>query len=133
MKRVIISLAAAMSAFATEAANYPYLSFQKADGTILSVGVEALEMSFSDGKLIVSNSSGNYELNTADLKRMFFADNSETSINDTPAVQDNSLQVYSTSGIYMGMYNNQQDFIQKSSKGVYIVKQNGKTFKMTVK
>lgn len=133
MKRVIISLAAAMLTFVAEAANYPYLSFQKADGTILSVGVEALEMNFSDGKLIVSSPSGNYELNTADLKRMFFSDNSETGINDTPTAQDGSLQVYSASGIYMGMYSNQQDFMQKSAKGVYIVKQNGKTFKMTVK
>lgn len=134
MKTTIIALAALLSAHtAAHADGYKYLSFEKSNGDIMSVDVASLQMTFDGGRLLIANDAGTYELSTADITRMFFADAPQTGISDASATDDGKVQVYTASGVYVGTFDSEKSFAARSSHGVYIVKQNGRTLKTTVK
>lgn len=74
MKKLLLMalvMAGAMSAMADD---YPYLTFETADGTKTSVISTALTLTIQDGKLMV----GSQEFNLADLSKMYFSTTDET-------------------------------------------------------
>ena len=113
---------------------YPYLTFQKADGSMVSIGVESLTMTFSDGKLIAINGSESQELNVSDLSSMYFSSENATGIKDIAISDaDGEVEVFSIHGVSYGKYSSLQAFTSKATAGVYVVKGNGKTQKIAVK
>ena len=134
MKRFFFILAVLLAAQSAAARTYPYLSFQKSDGTLWSVGAESLQMTFEDGMLHVANGSESCDLEVKDLVRMFFSDTSMTGIEkQASSVRNGPVLVYTASGILVGRYADMQDFRRNSAKGVYVVKGNGTTIKTVVK
>ena len=117
---------------AASADNYSYLAFQTADGSTRSIGVESLEMTFSDGKLIASNGTESLEISVADLSRMFFSSEA-TAIKDISLDADSPVKVYTVEGVCVGSYDNMASASANMGKGVYIVKGEKTTHKITVR
>ena len=129
MKRLRIVFALLFCTVLCHAEDYPYLSFEKADGSVVSVSVSGLSMTFSDGKLVVANDAGNVgELSVAALSRMFFSADA-ASIAETVSQGSTGREVYTLSGVCVGKY----DAAKSLLAGIYVVKEDGKTFKMTVR
>ncbi len=120
---------------AAHAESYAYLTFQKADGTVVSIDVESLEMTLQDGKLTYTNSVGTGTLTLADLAAMYFSASDATAI--TPVVVDSTdgkVEVFSLKGTSYGTFSSVKAVQGSVPAGMYIVKMaNGKTLKITVK
>lgn len=132
MKRTLISMLTLLAVTAASADNYSYLAFQTADGSTRSIGVESLEMTFSDGKLIASNGTESLEISVADLTRMFFSSEA-TAIKDISLDADSPVKVYTVEGVCVGRYDNMASASANMGKGVYIVKGEKTTHKITVR
>lgn len=132
MKRLLLLTAAALSMAMAKADSYSQLTFQSVDGSTLSVGVDALTMTFSDGKLLVSNATESHELTVTDLASMYFSDPAGVTDIATDAI-GGPVQAYSIDGINLGTYADVDEFTSQAAKGLYIVTGNGKTIKIAVK
>ena len=124
MKRLMFFLMMMMGTLAMQAGDYPYLTFETTDGNKVSVSTESLTLTVSGTTL----TAGNQSFTLVNLSRMYFStsDESTTGISETMTADLNEVtDIYDLKG----------NKVSKSQmqKGVYIVKTNKGTFKMTVK
>ena len=124
MKRLLFILMMMTGTLAMQAADYPYLTFETTDGNKVSVSTESLTLTVSGTTL----TAGNQSFTLVNLSRMYFStsDESTTGISETMTADLNEVtDIYDLKG----------NKVSKSQmqKGVYIVKTNKGTFKMTVK
>ena len=124
MKRLLFILMMMTGVLVMQAADYPYLTFETTDGNRISVSTESLTLTVSGTTL----TAGNQSFTLVNLSKMYFStsDESTTGISETLAVDLNEVtDIYDLKG----------NKVSKSQmqKGVYIVKTNQGTFKMTVK
>ena len=124
MKRLMFFLMMMMGTLAMQAGDYPYLTFETTDGNKVSVSTESLTLTVSGTTL----TAGNQSFTLVNLSRMYFStsDESTTGISETVTADLNEVtDIYDLKG----------NKVSKSQmqKGVYIVKTNKGTFKMTVK
>ncbi len=124
MKRLLFILMMMTGTLAMQAGDYPYLTFETTDGNKVSVSTESLTLTVSGTTL----TAGNQSFTLVNLSRMYFStsDESTTGISETVTADLNEVtDIYDLKG----------NKVSKSQmqKGVYIVKTNKGTFKMTVK
>ena len=124
MKRLLFILMMMTGALAMQAGDYPYLTFETTDGNKVSVSTESLTLTVSGTTL----TAGNQSFTLVNLSKMYFStsDESTTGISETMTADLNEVtDIYDLKG----------NKVSKSQmqKGVYIVKTNKGTFKMTVK
>lgn len=131
MKKLIMTMAAMTVGMTASADVYPYLSFETNEGEVVSVGVENLQMTFEDGKLMVSATDGTKEFAVADLSRMFFS--ATTAIKEIPVTTNHKKAVYSLSGTFLGSYATTDDIRTALGNGTYIVKDNNNATKIMAK
>lgn len=133
MKKLFLFLVMLMAGLTASAYEYPYLTFQRTDGSEQSVAVESLTLTMADGKLIAVNGNGTQTFTLSELGKMFFSetetgietielDNSDASDKIVFDLQGRLVSVPSVSPNHMVL-----------SKGIYVVKQNGVTRKIAVK
>lgn len=124
MKRLLFIMMMMTGTLAMQAGDYPYLTFETTDGNKVSVSTESLTLTVSGTTL----TAGNQSFTLVNLSRMYFStsDESTTGISETMTADLNEVtDIYDLKG----------NKVSKSQmqKGVYIVKTNKGTFKMTVK
>ena len=124
MKRLLFILMMMTGTLAMQAGDYPYLTFETTDGNKVSVSTESLTLTVSGTTL----TAGKQSFTLVNLSRMYFStsDESTTGISETVTADLNEVtDIYDLKG----------NKVSKSQmqKGVYIVKTNKGTFKMTVK
>lgn len=124
MKRLLFIMMMMTGTLAMQAGDYPYLTFETTDGNKVSVSTESLTLTVSGTTL----TAGNQSFTLVNLSRMYFStsDESTTGISETVTADLNEVtDIYDLKG----------NKVSKSQmqKGVYIVKTNKGTFKMTVK
>ena len=104
--------------------DYPYLTFETADGTKTSVSSAELTLTIQDGKLM----AGSEEFNLADLSKMYFSASDE-STDGIEAVSidmlDDSIVIYDLQGREVSK--------EQMRHGVYVVKTKKGTLKVGVK
>ncbi len=133
-KELLFIIGTCMSGPVAHADSYPYLTFQKSDGTTVSMESASLVMTFSDGKLIASNGTDSQELTVADLSKMYFSESGATGIQDVDVSDaDGEAEVFSLQGVSYGKFSTVQSFLNTAEPGVYIVKVNGKSQKIMVR
>ncbi len=136
MKRIFTFLiSACLSGMMAHADTYPYLTFQQADGTQVSVSTSSLTMVFTDGKLIASNGTVSQELTVADLASMYFSTTDATGIKETVISDaDGEVEAFTLQGISVGKYTSLQEVKEHVPMGIYILKtSSGKTSKVAIK
>ena len=139
MKKWILFIVAivAIQAYAADYA-YKYLVFTHSDGTKTSLSVDDLKINVSDNGLEAVNEAGTTTLTLATLKTMEFSNDNVTTaikaLNDSElATNEGPLEVYNLSGIYKGSYSSMSEMKRSLGTGIYVIKQNGKNIKMTIK
>lgn len=132
MRKLIMSLMAIALPFAASADEYAYLSFETSDGSLESVSIESLSMTFSDNRLIVENVDGKKEFSVADLGRMFFSA-TPSGITDVKTAANGYRDVYTVSGMFVGRFAAGEDLKSELKSGLYIIKDNSNTTKIMVR
>lgn len=122
---MLLSLSMMAGALTTMANDYPYLTFETADGKKTSVSTTSLTISFQDGKLM----AGSMELTLNDLNKMYFSTTDETTGIETISI-DEELDLST-----MPIYDLQGRLIPSSQakKGVYIIKTKNGAKKVVLK
>ena len=127
MKKKFLLFMAFVGVLTAQAGDYTYLTFETADGAKTSVDVSSLPVTIN-----LDNSTltiGNQTFALADLSKMYFSTQSEsTGISEDLRVNSEELSTAT-------FYDLQGHKVTKEQmkKGVYIVKTNGKTYKIVVK
>lgn len=131
MKRILLSLALLVSAFASYAADYRYLIVENNDGTEATYVLSGLSISMKDGQITFTNDEVTDVATTiTDVKKMFFAETS--AINATFAEAD-GVVVYDLSGKRIGAFKTREAMEQTIGKGVYVIKSGSTTRKELLK
>ena len=129
MKKIVLLLMTLVGSVLTVQAEdtYTYLTFETTDGTKTSVDVSSLPVTIN-----LDNSTltiGNQTFALADLSKMYFSTQSETTgietIDNGQWTMDNSAEFYDLQGHKVSK--------AQMKKGVYIVKTNRKTFKIVMR
>ncbi len=130
MKQIIALVAFLAVATFAKADNYQYLVLEQTDGTTIKLVASGLTMTFQNGQLVASDGT---TVSLTSLSQMYFA-NTDTAIREMDVNGgDSSVEVYTISGARLGAYASAEKALQSLQHGVYIVKSNGKTQKITVR
>ena len=117
-----------------QAADYQYLTIEKNDGTQQSLTAVGLTISYSATAMTATNGSETTTIALSELNRMYFSNTKDaTAISDISSLQqDEEATIYDLSGrqIAEGRLSTVKPLLRK---GVYLVKQQGKTIKIQVK
>ena len=128
MKKIVLLLMTLVGALAVQAEDtYTYLTFETTDGTKTSVDVSSLPVTINLDNSTLTIGSQTFAL--ADLSKMYFSTQSEsTGISEELRVNSEELSTAT-------FYDLQGHKVTKAQmkKGVYIVKTNGRTYKIVVK
>lgn len=131
MKKMLTLVSAALFVMNAHAEQYPYLSFQTTDGTILSFATTSLAMTVADGRLVIKNDNESGSIALAKLSKMYFS-SSPTAVSSVKGNEESSsAKVYDISGMYFGTLGSAGLNDSRLAPGTYIIKKNGKTKKTT--
>lgn len=126
MKKVLLTLSVLAMALTVQADDYPYLTFETADGTKMSVSTTALTITIQNGKLM----AGTTELSLADLSIMYFSSTSETTAIN--AVEADDLSLGDADAVY-DLAGRRIPNGATLSKGIYVIKKGSITRKIQVR
>jgi hypothetical protein len=126
MKKVLLTLLVQAVALTVQADDYPYLTFETADGTKTSVSSTALTITIQNGKLM----AGSAELTLADLSMMYFSSTNETTAIN--AIETDDLSLNDADAIY-DLAGRRIPSGVTLSKGIYVIKKGSITRKIQVK
>ena len=121
-------------ALSARAADYDYLVVRSSVGTVTALSISQLKITFADGQLVAVNSETTQTFNLTSLSKMYFSQAVPTGVERQQLVDDDAaVEVIALSGVSMGRFERLDEARQRLQSGVYVVKQNGKTFKIAVK
>ena len=130
MKRsILIVFGLMLTALNVWSNDYNYLVFVTNTGP-RSIAVEDLEMTVSDGKLVVRSGANGETFDLSTLTKMYFSDAAVVSINDVEAGKVQSVSIHDLSGRLVGCYPSLDVARESLPKGVYVAKQGNKNFKL---
>ena len=127
MKKIVLASMILVGTLTAQADDYTYLTFETTDGVKTSVDVSSLPATINLDNSTLTVGSKTFAL--ADLSKMYFSTQSETtgieSISNDLLTLDNNADIYDLQGHKVTK--------EQMKKGVYIVKNNGKAYKMVVR
>ncbi len=129
MKKYLLLLITLIGPSCIYADDYPYLTFETADGTRTSVSVSSLTLSISDGKL----TAGDKTFTLTDLTKMYFSTTDVTSIEKVMETVEGEVEVFNLRGVSMGKYENIRSAASALKTGIYVIKSKSETIKVSVK
>lgn len=125
MKKQIMTMMVMIASVTAQAENddYPYLTFETADGAKISISTASLTINIQDGKL----KAGSMELTIADLSKMYFSTSDETTgIEEvTTTTLDETADIYDLLGRKVTK--------DQMRRGIYVVKTKSGIRKVRVK
>ncbi len=130
MKRNLLIGMFAIGTTVALAYDYPYLVFQTTDGNATSVEVSDLTISVNGTSLVVTNGDGTQTFTLSDLSKMYFSQTA--GIDDIRDDNGQAVEVFHLSGQRVGSFIDLRSARQQLEKGIYIVKSNGQTSKISI-
>jgi len=128
---------------------YPYLTFESSDGSVVSIAVIknsntavttseslSLELKVSDGTLVATNDEGKKIFTLKDLTKMYFTDSDKTSESTSiSSIEDENemFELYTLTGISLGKFKDLDNAKTQLIPGVYIIKNNNHEMKISIK
>ena len=123
-----------LTGLSASAYDYPYLAFQTSDGKVQTVSVESLTLTIADGVLKATNGAGSKTFTISDLSKMYFStDQSGTTGIKQVATSEKTVKVYSLSGMQLGSYQSVAEAHTALKSGLYVIVEDGKSYKMNLK
>lgn len=133
MKKTLLTLLAAGAlALPVSADDYTYLTLTLQDNQQQSLVASGLTLTFSGSNMIATVNGTSTTFALSDLQSMAFTSEAASVDKLTVDTANGPLHVYSLQGIDFGEFDNIEQLRSQCGKGVYVVKQNGKTLKITV-
>lgn len=130
MKRILLTATCVIGLTTAKAYDYPYLVFQTVDGTATAVDVNDLTIAVNGSSIVVTNGSGTQAFTLSELSKMYFS--ATAGISEVQSDKEQAVEVYSLSGQSLGTYDDLSTARQQLERGIYIVKANGKTSKISI-
>ena len=124
MKKIVLLWMVLVGALPVLAEDYAYLTFETTDGAKASVAVSSLTLTISGSTLTV----GSQTFMLSNLSKMYFSTSDETATGIeeiTAATLDETAEIYDLQGHKVSK--------DQMRKGVYIVKNSSRTYKMIVR
>lgn len=124
MKKIFLLWMALVGALTVQADDYAYLTFETTDGAKASVAVSSLTLTINGSTL----TAGSQTFTLTNLSKMYFSvsDETATGIEEiTSATLDEAAEIYDLQGHRVSK--------DQMRKGVYIVKNSSRTYKMIVR
>lgn len=114
------------------ASDYSYLVFTLTDGTTQSIVTTNLSLTFNNGNLTAKNETDTLIIPLANLQKMEFSNDEATVIEEYASFGQNQTLIFDNSA---DIYDLRGSRITKDQmrKGIYIIKQGNKTYKITVR
>lgn len=129
-KSLILTLLFVLTTVGTRAADYQYLVFTLSDGTTQAIAATNLNISFADGNLVATNGSETLAtLPLTSLTQMEFSADGTTGISQT---LNSPFSILNSENEWYDLNGRKLD-AAPSTKGVYILKNNSKTIKVSIK
>jgi len=135
MKRFIISILAIAALTASKAqTTFNYLVVTSTDGTQTALPISGLTIKFADGNLVATTADGTRQIAIASLDFMTFSEQGQTTAIDpsTATDTDAEVQVFTVGGILKGSFDSVAAARKELPKGIYIVRQQKRAFKITI-
>lgn len=132
IRQSIFFLFAGLFAAGAAAYDYPTITFETTDGTAHSIAVDNLTLSFSELYMTAVGKEDTFEIPLADLSKMFF-NVGESGVNSSLNRVEGPVNVYTLSGIEVGVFDSLSEVRNTLPGGVYIIKTEDKVFKICVK
>ncbi len=133
MKRKLFTLMITFGALHAQAYDYPYLVFVNSDGKTTVLSVETLTITISNGKLVAQNNDGTQSFSLSNLNKMYFTKDADLTGISTTESTDEAVEVYTTGGLSIGKFENENTAKASLKPGLYILKSNTRTYKIAVK
>ena len=134
MKKLVFTMLMMAGILQAKAYDYPYLVFQNSEGTATFLAVESLSITINDGKLVATNADGSQTFSLSDLSKMFFSKTTEiTGINDINTNGSQEVEVFTTGGVKLGMFESITSAKTSLKPGIYVIKNSQKTYRIAVK
>lgn len=131
MKRVkkTLILAALVSPMMAVAADYPWLTFNLADGTEMSVAAEGLAINYNEGNLILKSATVDQLLTTDQVRSMRFT-TIPAAVEGITDVLSAEADYFDLSGKKAGRFATSDEARKALPSGTYIVRSKDKTIKV---
>ena len=128
MKKFLILGLLSILSIGMRASDYKYLLFTLTDGTTQSIDATGASISFSNGTLTATNGVSSLSIPLANLEKMAFSNEEDTTGIET-------VDIETLSDEHMSIYDLQGRSVSKGQmrKGIYIVKTHDKIYKTTVR
>lgn len=121
-------------AVTARAYDYPYLTFQTAEGTLTSVSVESLGMTIAGGEITCTNAGGTQTFQLASLSKMYFSTaDVSTGISSITADEPLKAEVFTIAGVSVGTFQSLGEATASLKPGVYVIKTDKETIKIAVR
>lgn len=131
--RNLLFMGLLLTAMSVRASDYKSLVFQDNSGTT-AIDLSSLVITVADGKLIATNTTGTVTFTLSDLTKMYFSNDEATGIKQAETTGEASLvQVYDIAGRSMGSFDTLTAAKAQLRQGVYVIKQDNKTYKIVVR
>ena len=128
MKKMLMTALMMAGTLSVMADDYPYLTFETADGTKVSFGSSSLTITIQNGKLM----AGSKEFNLSDLSKMYFSTTNESMTTEIAEVKsvtiENDAEIYDLQGRKVSKGQN-----GRLPRGIYVIKTKQGTRKVNVK
>lgn len=121
MKKLFLFLAVSLCVFTARAGDYAYLVFTNTSGTNTVLSVADLSLQVNGNALQVTNSSESLSFILTELASMEFSKDGTTSAFDSVINADEPVQVFTTAGTDLGMFESLQQAAASLEKGVYVI------------
>ncbi|MDE6548160.1 MAG: hypothetical protein K2L22_04100 [Muribaculaceae bacterium] len=133
MRKLKLTLIAAtlLMPILTYAEAFPWLTFRMTDDIELSVAAENLTINYKDGNLILSSSVVDKTIPANQIKSMRFS-STPAGINEVIDFKSSAGDYYNLSGLKVGNFASIEAARNVLPSGIYIVKNDQKTFKVTL-
>lgn len=132
MRRFLLTMALTATAFGVvKADGYGFLTLEDSNGASQSVVAVGTRITFVDGNITATNGTSAVSMPLSKLARLYFSDTS-TGIEGI-STDKGEAEVTTVSGVSVGHFSTTEQMRAALAKGVYIVRQNGKTFKIAVR
>lgn len=132
MRKFLLSWAAACASIAAMAADFPTITFEMTDGTSKTLESENLSMTFQDNNLLAVNNEGIFQTPVSGISKFYFSSGVQA-VDGIETDADSKVNVFSTTGVFMGSFENIEAARTSLSPGLYIMRTGSKNFKTVVK
>lgn len=133
MKKVVLITLMTISFLSAKAYKYPYLVFLNSEGGTTAVSVESLNITISNGKLIITNADGTQTFSLSELSKMYFSQDADLTGISTNNITDEAVEVFTLGGLALGKFENVNTAKASLKPGLYIMKNKKNTYKIAVK